>query len=166
MELRHLRYFVAVAEELNVRQAAARLHLSQPPLSRQIHDLEEEVGTNLFVRSQSGMHLTEAGLTFLTEARSILAQSQRAIQLAQAASRGEAGHLDIAYSIEGFEPILVTVTRRFRQLFPMVEFRFRELQQYQQIHVRMSEESPISSGITAGSSFGQAAAPEIVSAGE
>jgi DNA-binding transcriptional LysR family regulator len=73
MELRHLRYFVAVAEELNVRQAANRLHLSQPPLSRQIHDLEDEVGTKLFVRSQSGMDLTEAGRTFLTEARSILA---------------------------------------------------------------------------------------------
>jgi len=70
MELRHLRYFVAVAEELNVRQAATRLHLSQPPLSRQIHDLEEEVGTNLFVRSQSGMRLTEAGRTFLKEAGS------------------------------------------------------------------------------------------------
>jgi Bacterial regulatory helix-turn-helix protein, lysR family len=93
MELRHLRYFVAVAEELNVRQAATRLHLSQPPLSRQIHDLEEEVGTKLFVRSQSGMRLTEAGRTFLKEARSILAQSQRAVQLAQAASRGEAGRL-------------------------------------------------------------------------
>src|SRR6266478_3782067 len=100
MELRHLRYFVAVAEELNVRQAANRLHLSQPPLSRQIHDLEDEVGTKLFVRSKSGMRLTEAGRTFLTEARLILAQSQRAIQLAQAASRGEAGHLDIAYSID------------------------------------------------------------------
>src|SRR5260370_27782122 len=101
MELRHLRYFVAVAEELNVRQAAARLHLSQPPLSRQIHDLEDEVGTKLFVRSKSGMRLTEAGRTFLKEARSILAQSQRAVQLAQAASRGEAGHLDIAYAVEG-----------------------------------------------------------------
>jgi DNA-binding transcriptional LysR family regulator len=72
MELRHLRYFVAVAEELNVRQAATRPHLSQPPLSRQIHDLEDEVGTKLFVRSQSGMRLTEAGRTFLKEARSIL----------------------------------------------------------------------------------------------
>ena len=106
MELRHLRYFVAVAEELNVRQAAARLHLLQPPLSRQIHDLEDEVGTKLFVRSKSGMRLTEAGGTFLKEARSILAQSQRAVQLAQAASRGEAGQLDIAYAVEGFEPVI------------------------------------------------------------
>jgi DNA-binding transcriptional LysR family regulator len=133
MELRHLRYFVAVAEELNVRQAATRLHLSQPPLSRQIHDLEDQVGTKLFVRSQSGMRLTEAGRTFLKEARSILAQSQRAIQLAQAASRGEAGHLDIAYSVEGFEPVLLRVIRLFRELFPMVELGIRELQHYQQI---------------------------------
>jgi len=89
MELRYLRYFVAVAEELNVRQAAPA---SVPaPLSPQIHDLEDEVGTELFVRSQSGMRLTEAGRTFLKEARSILAQTQRAVQLAQAASRGEAG---------------------------------------------------------------------------
>jgi DNA-binding transcriptional LysR family regulator len=133
MELRHLRYFVAVAEELNVRQAAIRLHLSQPPLTRQIHDLEDEVGTKLFVRSQSGMRLTEAGRTFLKEARLILAQSQRAVQLAQAASRGEAGHLDIAYAIEGFEPVLLRVTRVFRQLFPMVELGIRELQYHQQV---------------------------------
>ena len=133
MELRHLRYFVAVAEELNVRQAATRLHLSQPTLSRQIHDLENEVGTHLFVRRQSGMLLTEAGRTFLKEARSILAQSQRAVQLAQAASRGEAGHLDIAYAVEGFEPVLLRVTRLFRRLFPMVELGIREMQYHQQI---------------------------------
>src|ERR1700730_4851197 len=133
MELRHLRYFVAVAEELNVRQAATRLHLSQPPLSRQIHDLEDEVGTKLFVRSQSGMLLTAAGRNFLKGAGLILAQSQRAFQLAQAASRGEAGHLHIAYAIEGFEPVLLRVTRLFRQLFPMVELGIRELPYHQQV---------------------------------
>ena len=134
MELRQIRYFVAVAEELNVRQAATRLHLSKPPLSRQIHDLEEEVGTELFIRSKSGMRLTEAGQAFLTEARSILSQSQRAIQLAQAASRGEAGHLDIAYSVAVFDPILLSAMRLFRQRFPMVELRLREQQYHQQVH--------------------------------
>src|SRR5260221_14109867 len=107
VDLRHLRYFVAWAEELNVRQAAPRLHLSQPPLSRQIHDLEDEVGTKLFLRSQSGMRLTEAGRTLLTEARSILSQSQRAARLAQPASRGEAGQLYIADALEGFKPVLL-----------------------------------------------------------
>ena len=116
---------MAVAEELNVRQAATRLHLSQPTLSRQIHDLENEVGTHLFVRSQSGMLLTEAGRTFFKEARSILSQSQRAVRLAQAASRGEAGHLGIAYSVESFEPVLLRVIRLLRRLFPMVEFGCR-----------------------------------------
>src|SRR5258708_10077671 len=133
MELRHLRYFVAVAEELNVRQAATRLHLSQPPLSRQIHDLEDEVGTQLFVRSQTGMRLTEAGRAFWEEAGSILAKSQRGVQLAQAASRGEAGHLNIACSVESFESVLLRVVRLFRRLFPMVEIGIRELQYHQQI---------------------------------
>ena len=94
---------------------------------------EEEVGTKLFVRSQSGMRLTEAGRTFLKEARSILAQSQRAVQLAQAASRGEAGRLDIAYAVEGFEPVLLRVIRLFRGLFPMVELGIRELRYHQQV---------------------------------
>jgi DNA-binding transcriptional LysR family regulator len=87
MEIRHLRYFVAVAEELIVRQAATRLHLSQPPLSQQLHDLEDEVETKHFVRSKRGMRLTEPGRTFLKEARSILAESQRAVQFVQDASR-------------------------------------------------------------------------------
>ena len=134
MELRHLRYFLAVAEELNVRQAAARLHVSQPPLSRQIGDLEQEVGTKLFVRSRRGMQLTEAGQMLVKEARQILFQSQRAIQLAQAASRGAAGRLEIAYSAVFFDPVLLRVMRLFRQRFPMVEFGLRELQYHQQVH--------------------------------
>ena len=79
------------------------------------------------------MRLTEAGRTFLKEARSILSQSQRAVQLAQAASRGEAGHLDIAYPVEGFEPVLLRVIRLFRRLFPVVELGIREMQYHQQI---------------------------------
>jgi DNA-binding transcriptional LysR family regulator len=133
MELRHLRYFVAVAEELNVHRAAERLHVSQPPLSRQIHDLEYEVGAKLFVRSRQGVQLTEAGQLFLKEARQILMQSQRAVQLAQAASRGEAGRLELAYSSAFFDPVFARVTRLFRKRFPSVELRIRELLTYQQI---------------------------------
>jgi DNA-binding transcriptional LysR family regulator len=134
MELRHLRYFLAVAEELNVRRAAVRLHVSQPPLSRQIGDLEQEIGAKLFVRSRRGMQLTEAGRMLLKEARQILFESQRAIQLTQAAGRGAAGRLEIAYSAAFFDPVLLRVMRLFRQRFPMVEFGLRELQYHQQVH--------------------------------
>src|SRR5262249_54814696 len=79
-------------------------------------------------QNSKGMHLTEAGQTFLREARSILSQSQRGVQLAQAASRGEAGHLDIAYSVAVFDPIPLSAMRLFRQLFPMVVLGLREQQ--------------------------------------
>jgi DNA-binding transcriptional LysR family regulator len=97
MELRHLRYFAAVAEELNVRQAGRRLHVSQPPLSRQIRDLEEELGTKLFDRQKKRLTLTPAGECFLKEVRQILAHVERAGQLALAASRGETGQLTIGF---------------------------------------------------------------------
>ena len=134
MELRHLRYFLAVGEELNVRQAAMRLHVSQPPLTRQIRDLEQEVGAKLFVRSRRGMQLTEAGQFFLKEARQILLQSQHAIQLARAVNRGVAGHLEVAYLGAFLDPVLLRVMRLFRHRFPMVEFGLRELHSYQQVH--------------------------------
>ncbi|HTB64260.1 MAG TPA: LysR substrate-binding domain-containing protein [Opitutales bacterium] len=127
MELRHLRYFVAVAEELNVRRAAARLRVSQPPLSRQIHDLEDEVGAKLFQRSKRGMQLTEAGRYLLPQARQILAQSERALHLANAASRGEAGRLSIAYSAAVFDPAFASAVRLFRHRFPLVDLEMREL---------------------------------------
>src|SRR5260221_1967723 len=97
MELRQPRYFVAVAEELNVRQAT-RLHLSQHQLSRQIHDLEDEVGTKLFVRSQSGMRLTEAGPTFLKEARNHRPEDRPA----RAHSEFRSGREDIAAFAQWF----------------------------------------------------------------
>jgi DNA-binding transcriptional LysR family regulator len=127
MELRHLRYFVAVAEELNVRRAAERLHVSQPPLSRQIHDLEDEIGAKLFLRGKRGMQLTEAGRFLLAEARQILDQSERAVRLTNAASRGEAGRLSIAYSAALFDPSFSRAVRLFRQRFPLVELEMREL---------------------------------------
>ncbi|HEY5914278.1 MAG TPA: LysR substrate-binding domain-containing protein [Verrucomicrobiae bacterium] len=133
MELRHLRYFVAVAEELNVRRAAERLHVSQPPLTRQIHDLEEEVGAQLFVRGHDGMQLTEAGRFFLREAHQILSQSQRAVQLARAADRGEAGHLNLAYTAAFYDPVFARAIRVFRRRFPAVVLNLRELLTYQQI---------------------------------
>jgi DNA-binding transcriptional LysR family regulator len=105
MELRQLRYFAAVAEELNVRQAPTRLHLSQPPLSRQIHDLEDEVGTKLFVRSQSGMRLTEAGRTFLKEARNpVASDAKERSGVAAASDFAGQGHDDCDSRRPGFGP--------------------------------------------------------------
>src|SRR5215468_8991773 len=84
MELRHLRYFVAAAEAQNVSRAAARLHVSQPALSRQIRDLEEELGFPLFERSAKSVRLTEAGKTFLSEARAVLQRADEAVANARA----------------------------------------------------------------------------------
>ena len=78
MELRHLRYFIAVAEEENITRAAERLHVSQPPLSRQIRDLEEELGAALFERTAKSVRLTDVGRIFLTEARAVLERAQQA----------------------------------------------------------------------------------------
>ena len=82
MELRHLRYFVAVAETENVTRAATKLHVSQPALSRQIHDLEDEIGFPLLERSAKSVRLTEAGRTFLIEARAVLQRAEEAVAAA------------------------------------------------------------------------------------
>lgn len=140
MELRHLRYFVAVAEELNVRRAALRLHVSQPPLSRQIHDLEAEIGVRLFLRRKRGVELTDAGRLFLGEARQILARAQQAVQLAQSAGRGEAGRLSLAYTAWACDPVFSLAIRRFRQRFPRVELQIQELPSHQQIEELLAKE--------------------------
>src|SRR6201984_2926282 len=90
MELRHLRYFVAVAEEQNVSRAAKRLHVSQPPLSRQIRDLETEMGVALFERSVKAIRLTEAGKIFLFEAHAALQRAEDAVALAKSVANPEA----------------------------------------------------------------------------
>ena len=97
MKFRHLEYFVAAAEELNFTRAADRLHVSQPPFSKQIHDLEGELGIELFERRRKGVALTPAGKSFLIDARRILEDCDASIRKAQRISRGEIGDLAIGY---------------------------------------------------------------------
>ena len=128
VELRHLRYFVAVAEELNFGRAAARLHIAQPPLSRQIRDLERDVGTPLFDRVPRGVELTAAGSVFLAEARLTLAQAERAKRTAQRAARGETGRLRVGFVETATQSgILPDVLRYFRTHLPSVGLSLFEL---------------------------------------
>ncbi len=133
MELRHLRYFIAVAEELNIRRAATRLNISHPPLSRQIQDLEQEVGVALIIRGKRGITLTQAGGVFLTEARLIVAHATQAIADAREAQRGMAGRLRISYSFGYLAPSLAKVVKRFRAAFPKIKIDIQQLDPRQQM---------------------------------
>src|SRR5688572_21213507 len=97
MELRHLRYFVGVAEASNFRKAAQTLRVAQPALSRQIRQLEGELGVVLFERSHRGVRITEAGQAFLAEARALLEHSEAAVRVAQATGMGKSGSLSVGY---------------------------------------------------------------------
>jgi DNA-binding transcriptional LysR family regulator len=127
MELRHLRYFVTAAEELNFSRAAARLHVSQPPLSRQIRDLEKEIGAPLFDRTAKGVQLTPAGKSFLEQARQILAHSERAARLAKAVSQGKTGQLTVAFLSPLGGVFLSPALRAFRSKYPLVEVTLVEM---------------------------------------
>ena len=128
MELRHLRYFVAVAEELNFGRAAERLRIAQPPLSRQIRDLEREVGAALFERVPRGVELTPAGRAFLPEARLTLAQAERAQRTAQRAAHGETGRLRVGFvEAATHSGILPDVLSFFRAHLPSVGLSLFEL---------------------------------------
>ena len=120
MELRHLRYFVAVAEDLSFTKAAAKLHLAQPSLTRQIHNLEEEIGVRLLNRSKSQVALTEEGRSFLADARRILALATESILAVQRLSRGETGQLNIAYLSNFDFELLPETLGAFRQTFPHI----------------------------------------------
>jgi DNA-binding transcriptional LysR family regulator len=127
VELRHLRYFVAVAEELNFSRAAERLHMAQPPLSAAIRQLEQELGTELFQRTTREVKLTDAGQTFLDGARRTLAELQRAERAAQRAAAGELGRLRIGFSWSARFETLPALGRAFRAGHPEVELLTEEM---------------------------------------
>ena len=126
MELRHLRYFVAVAEAENVSRAALKLHVSQPALSRQIRDLEEELGFLLLERSAKSVRLTEAGRTFLTEARAVLQRADEAVAAARTVALGSE-ELHIGYAPSLTPRILPPTLRTFRAELPKVRVHLHDL---------------------------------------
>ncbi|MBC2801885.1 LysR family transcriptional regulator [Rhizobium ruizarguesonis] len=128
MELRHLRYFLAVAEEGNFTRAAGKLGIGQPPLSQQIRDLEREVGAALFHRVPHGAELTAAGTAFLGEAKASLAAAEKAKLVAQSANRGETGRLSLGFTASSaFNPVVSTTIRRFRARWPEVQLSLTEM---------------------------------------
>ena len=126
MELRHLRYFVAVAEEENVSRAALKLHVSQPGISRQIHDLEDEIGFLLFERSGKSVRLTAAGRIFFDEATDILQRTADAVKKARASLASQT-EINVGYAPSGTVEILPRALRAFRSSFPWVRVTLHDL---------------------------------------
>ena len=127
MELRHLRYFVAVAEEQNVTRAAARLHVSQPPLSRQIRDLEDELGVALFEHGARAVRLTEAGHVFLTEAQAVLRRAAEAVQTVKAVADGQHGEIHVGYAPSLTVQLLPRALRFFQETNPGIRVHLHDL---------------------------------------
>lgn len=127
IELRHLRYFVAVAEELHFGRAAEQLHVAQPGLSQQIKVLENDLGVSLFDRSSRHVELTPAGAVLLIEGKRALAQTERALDRTRRTGRGELGRLTVAAIGSATYDVLPTVLREHRRRYPDVELLLREM---------------------------------------
>ncbi|MDP2791668.1 MAG: LysR substrate-binding domain-containing protein [Rectinemataceae bacterium] len=133
MELRYLRYFIAIAEELSFSRAAERLNMSQPPLSQQIQRMEEEIGVQLLYRTKRTVRLTEAGQAFLEKAYQAVARVEDAINAAQRAGRGETGSITIGFVPSASFDFLPIVIQAFRERFPDVELELRDMTTSEQI---------------------------------
>lgn len=140
MELRHLRYFIAVAEELHFGRAAERLGISQPPLSQQIQALEEEIGARLFERTNRRVELTDAGRLFLDESRLVLAQVDKAVLLARRAHLGELGELKIGFTSSApFTSTIPSSIHAFRKAYPDVHLDLQEMSSRQVLKALLEE---------------------------
>ncbi|VUS80571.1 LysR family transcriptional regulator [Klebsiella huaxiensis] len=134
IELRHLRYFIAVAEELHFGHAAARLNISQPPLSQQIQILEQQIGARLFARTNRSVSLTEAGRQFLADSRQILTQVDEAAARAARLHHGETGELRIGFTSSApFIKAVSDTLSTFRRSYPDVHIQTRETNTREQI---------------------------------
>lgn len=141
IELRHLRYFIAVAEELHFGRAAARLNISQPPLSQQIQILEQQVGARLLARTNRSVSLTPAGRQFLADSRQILSQVEEAAARATRLHQGETGELRIGFTSSApFIKAVSDTLSSFRQRYPDVHIQTREINTREQI-------SPLNEGL-------------------
>jgi DNA-binding transcriptional LysR family regulator len=127
LDIRQLRYFLAVAETLHFGRAAARLHISQPPLSRQVAALERELGVALFVRDARRVELTAAGTRLRADAREILAAVDQAARNARSAAAGEAGRLALGFTMCAAYSVVPGYARRFAAKYPDVELSLREV---------------------------------------
>lgn len=133
MDLRQMRYFLALAEERNFTRAAERLHMAQPPLTRQIRALEEDLGATLFVRTPKGVTLTEAGEALLIEVPNLLALAQRAKERTVLASQGHTGRLDIGIFGSGVLDAIPRILARFHAARPEVKIVLHTLSKSEQI---------------------------------
>lgn len=127
MELRHLRYFATVGELLNFTKAAQKLRVAQPALSRQIRDLEAELGVQLFDRTQRAVKLTEAGNAFLGEAKAVLARADEAVKLARGVARGERGEIHVGYAPSLTVELLPSALHSFHNVAPGVHVKLHDL---------------------------------------
>jgi len=127
MELRHLRYFVAVAEALNFTKASARLRVAQPALSRQMTDLEDEIGVDLMKRSPRGVTLTAEGKLFLDEVRELLKRADESVEKVRALARGEYGELHVGYAPSPTVEILPPALAAFQKTVPRVKVLLHDL---------------------------------------
>ena len=134
MELRHLRYFIAVAEELHFARAAERLQITPPSLTQQIQNLEAELGVRLLNRSQRSVQLSDAGHRFLEEARKTVRQAENAELVARQAGRGEVGRIEIAYmTTASCSGVVSRVLSDYASQHPMVDIRLRKLETPEQL---------------------------------
>ena len=133
VDLKKLRYFIVVAEEGNIGRAAIKLNISQPPLTRQIHQLEDELGVELFERTPKGMDLTTAGSLFLIEAKNVLSLLEQATERTQRAGAGKLGRIDVAIFGTGILDVIPQVISRYRERYPDVKVVLHNMEKSEQI---------------------------------